>query len=413
MTVRIAPLSALLVLSTTLAAPVTYLSVQNEDQGATKIIGELAREYQKTAPASAYTYQVAQQTELSQKLQLLAASGSLPALYNIDQPTLLGQLYKNGEAADLEATFRKLGIYNTLNPAAVALIKRQNGGKLVSLPLELNIEGFWYNKAIFAANGLKEPRTWAELVKDADALNAKGVQPFSASGDQKWPLTRLIGGYAARKFGYDVMDRVKAGTLKLTDPGFIEAATAVQDLGKKNYFGKGVNTVDYAGAVDQFLQGKAAMLYMGSWVLSDFNDAKRNKIGAQNIGLFNFPAVAGGKGSTSDWSLNTGISTAINQKLNDADLGNWIKYVFTRYGNKALAESGMITGFNVTQTPRNLPALTSATQSRLKTVKNGYLWFEGNFSPKATSVATDNVQLLVTGDITPQDYMSKLQDALK
>ncbi|GGJ66636.1 ABC transporter substrate-binding protein [Deinococcus aquiradiocola] len=413
MTTRTAALSALLVLGTTLAAPVTFLSVQNEDQGATKIIGELAREYQKTNPASPYTYQNAPQTDLAQKLQLLAASSSLPTVYNIDQPALLGQLYKTGQAADLEATFKKLGIYNTLNPAAVALIKRQNDGRLVTLPLELNIEGFWYNKAIFAANGLKEPRTWAELVKDAATLNAKGLQPFAASGDQKWPLTRLIGGYAARKYGYDVMDRVKAGTLKLTDPGFVEAARAVQDLGKKNYFGKGVNTVDYATAVDQFLQGKAAMIYMGSWVLSDFNDAARNKIGTQNIGLFNFPAVTGGKGSTNDWSLNTGISTAVNQKFNDADLGNWIKYVFTRYGNKALAESGMITGFTVTQTPRNLPVLTSLTQTKLKAVKNGYLWFEANFSPKATSVATDNAQLLVTGDITPQDYMSKLQDALK
>ena len=39
--------------------------------------------------------------------------------------------------------------------------------------------------------------------------------------------------------------------------------------------------------------------------------------------------------------------------------------------------------------------------------------FEGQFSPKATSVATDNVQPLVTGDLTPQAYLSQLQAALK
>ncbi|WP_407572859.1 ABC transporter substrate-binding protein [Deinococcus altitudinis] len=403
----------LLALPAAQAAGVTFLSVQNQDQGYTKIISELGADYQKTKPSVPYQYQNVPQTQLAQKLQLLSAGGSLPTLYNIDQPTLLQQLYKNGQAADLEATFKRLGLTNTLNPAAVALIKRQNGGKLLALPLELNIEGFWFNKKIFADNGLKVPTTWAQLLADADALNKKGIQPFAASGDQKWPLTRLIGGYVARKYGPDAMDRVAAGTLKVTDPGFVEAVTAVQALGTKGYFGKGVTTLDYDGAVNQFLQGKAAMFYMGSWELRDFNDPAKNKIGAQNIGLFNFPTVAGGKGTLNDWSINAGLVTAINPKDADAGLDGWMKYVFARYGTRALSELGMITGFKVTGTPKNVPALTTLTQQRLSGVKNGYLWFEGQFSPKATAVAGDNVQPLITGDMTPQVYLSQLQDALK
>lgn len=405
--------SLLLALPTAQAAGVTFLSVQNQDQGYTRIVSELAAEYQKANPSVPYQYQNVPQTDLAQRLQLLAASNALPTVYNIDQPTLLQQLNKNGQAADLEATFKRLGLSNALNPAAVALIKRQNGGKLLALPLELNIEGFWYNKKIFADNGLKVPTTWAQLVAAADALNKKGIQPFAASGEQKWPITRLIGGYVARKYGPDVMDRVKAGSLNVTDPGFVEAVTAVQSLGTKGYFGKGVTTLDYDGAQNQFLQGKAAMYYMGSWALRDFNDAAKARIGAQNIGLFNFPTVAGGKGTLNDWSINAGLVTAINPKDADASVDNWMKYVFSRYGNRAMSELGMITGFKVTQTPKDVPALTTQTQRRLSTVKNGYLWFEGLFSPKATSVATDNVQPLVTGDLTPQAYLTQLQAALK
>lgn len=418
-TARFASLSALLVLGTaSLSAQaqgnrVTFLSgQQNETTGATGVINSLSRDYQKSRPGFSYQIQM-QPTDLSQKLQLLAASNSLPTLFSIDQPSLLQQLSARGQVVDLEQTFKRLGIYDRLNPVAVALNKKVAGGKLVSLPLELNIEGFWYNKQLFAQNGIREPRTWDDLVKAADTFQKKGIQPFAASGEQKWPLTRLIGGYVARKYGADAMDRVKAGTLKVTDPGFVEAVTAVQNLGTKGYFGKGVTTVDYQGAVDTFLQGKAAMFYMGSWALSNFNDKAQNKIGAQNIGFFNFPTVRGGKGTLNDWSINTGLGASINAKQNDAALGQWMKYVFSNYGDRALAEQGLITGFKTTKTPANLPPLTRLVQQRLNTARNGYLWFEGYFSPKATSVASDNVQPLVTGDLSPRDYLQQLQAALR
>ncbi|MEF2277339.1 extracellular solute-binding protein [Deinococcus sp. YIM 134068] len=417
---RFASLSALLVLGVVVSTAgaqgnknITYLTPQTQTEGYTATLLQLSQAYTRANPGVRVQYQNAPQTDLSQKLQLLAASGSLPTLFSIDQPSLLQQLNARGQVVDLEQTFKQLGIYNKLNPVAVQLNKKVAGGKLVSLPLELNIEGFWYNKQLFAQNGLKEPRTWDDLVKAADAFQKKGIQPFAASGEQKWPLTRLIGGYVARKYGPDVMDRVKAGTLKVTDAGFVEAVTAVQDLGKKGYFGRGVTTVDYQTAVDTFLQGKAAMFYMGSWVLANFNDRAQNKIGAQNIGFFNFPTVKGGKGTLADWSVNTGLGVAVNAKQYDAALGNWMKSVFSNYGDRALAEQGRITGFKVTKTPANVPALTRLVQQRLDTAKNGYLWFEGYFSPKATSVATDNVQPLVTGDLSPQDYLQQLQSALR
>ncbi|MEF2277407.1 extracellular solute-binding protein [Deinococcus sp. YIM 134068] len=391
---------------------VVFLSSQNEDVGYTRVISELSREYQKTHPNFAYQYQ-GNTTEMTQKLQLLAASKSLPTLYSIGEPAFLQQLARQGQATDLEATFRRLGIYNQLNPVAVDLNKKLTGGKLLGLPLELNIEGFWYNKKLFAESGLKEPRTWDEMLAAAEKFRQRGIQPFAASGQQKWPLTRLMGGYAVRKLGADAMDRVKAGTLKLTDPAFVEAARAVQDMGQKGYFGRGVNTIDYDTAVDTFLGGKAAMFYMGSWELRTFNDPARNKIGVGNIGFFNTPLVRGGRGTLNDWSINTGLTVAVNQSQNDAALGDWMRYVFANYANRAMGDLGMLTGFKVTKMPANVPALTTLTQQKLNTARKGYLWFEAYFSAKATAVSQDNVQLLVTGDLSPEEYLAQLQAALR
>ncbi len=95
------------------------LSVQNSGEGFTGIIQKLAAEYTKTNANVVFENQNATQADLEQKLQLLAASDSLPAIYNVDNPTQLSQLAEKGQAADIKDLFKKLGILDKLNPAAV------------------------------------------------------------------------------------------------------------------------------------------------------------------------------------------------------------------------------------------------------------------------------------------------------
>ena len=132
---------------------------------------------------------------------MLAGQGALPILYNTPPIDLLAQLLKNGEVLDIESTFQQLGVSQELVPAAVALLKKIYGSTLTTLPFELNIEGFWYNKQIFAQNNIQPPQTWDQLVQIAASLQQKGIQPFTASGTQGWPITRLIGNYLFRKLG--------------------------------------------------------------------------------------------------------------------------------------------------------------------------------------------------------------------
>ena len=139
------------------------------------------------------------QTELNQKIQLLAGQNALPVMYaGGGTPTLTAQLYKAGDVLNIGTALAKLGVLNMVEPAAISTVKAQFGGQFVVLPFDYNIEGIWYNKKIFAANGITAPATWPELVSDAAKLKAAGVLPLSASGQQGWPLTRLISGYLYR-----------------------------------------------------------------------------------------------------------------------------------------------------------------------------------------------------------------------
>ena len=391
---------------------IEFLSVQRADQGWPLVLSQITSSFAKTHPGSTFKVDyVATPSELNQKIQLLGAQKALPVLYNTPPPDLLSPLARNGQLLDLEPALKQLGVYSQVDPVAVNIDKKLNGGKLYGLPFELNIEGFWYNKKIFADNGLQPPRTWDDLVQDAATLQQKGIQPFSASGTQGWPITRLISGYLFRELGPAAMDNIKNGKAKLTDPDYLKAAQAVADLGKKGYFGNGVATLDYDPAVDVFLQGKAAMFYMGSWELRDFNDPARNKIGQDDIGFFPFPTVTGGKGTADQTPMNAGQMTSVSKARYSPAVGQWLAAVARSYGGIALTKEGAITGFKVNSQTGSLPALTTMVRGQISQTSQPVTWFEALFSTKATNVSQQDAALLVTGAMSPDDFMQAVQQA--
>jgi len=394
---------------------ISYVGILAEDEGFAKIISELSEEFAASHPGVTYKYENVPLGDVTQKIQLLAGTNKLPTAFNFDTGDALTALIESGQALELEQPFREAGVYDRINPAALGIARSiVAGGGFYALPLELNIEGFWYNKQLFADNGLQAPTTWDEMMQAAEVFHAQGIQPFAVAGKEKWPLTRLINAYAQRRFGYNAMEQVSTGALSITDPGFIEAAQAVQDMGELGYLGQSVNTLDYGTAQDLFLQGQAAMFYMGSWALRDFNDPAKNKIGAENIGLFNVPLVTGGSGTLDDWNINVGTVTIVSKAAYDASplVAEWIEYVFSNYGDRSMGELGAVTPFKVENMPDNVPPLTQSTLELLDSAKNGSKWFEAYFNSAASTAAGDNIQLLVTGDISAADYIAELQTAL-
>ena len=286
------------------------------------------------------------QTELDQKLQLLAGQDALPVSFAAgNAPALTETLDKDGQLLDFEKVFTELGVMDQISPAAVSTIKSLYGGNFNVLPYQYNIEGFWYNKKTFADNGIEVPQTWDDLVDAADTLDSAGVQPFSASGTEGWPLTRLVSGYIFRSLGPDALQAVKDGDAKLTDSEYVDAAEAVADLGEDGYFGEGVGSIDYDTAINSFMTGDAAILYMGSWVLSNFAEEDLNKIGSENIGFFPFPEVEGGEGSIDETPANVGLPMTFSARAYNDKVGAWLKCIAENYGSAALEDQDSISGF--------------------------------------------------------------------
>jgi raffinose/stachyose/melibiose transport system substrate-binding protein len=357
--------------------------------------------------------QLTPDTNLQQKIQLLAGQNDLPFMYAADNTTIVpgGTYYKTGNVLDISKALSQLGVSSDMTPVAESTIKQTFDNTVPSVPFQFNIEGLFYNKKIFAQHHISVPTTYSQLLSDAAKLKAAGITPFSASGATGWTISRWIGILLFRELGPNAMKQIQDGKAKLTDPQYVRAAQQVADLGKAGYFSSGITSLDYNSAVAQFLTGKSAMIYMGTWLLAQINDPSQNKEG-NNIGFMPFPAVTGGKGSIDQYPANAGSPNVINPKAYGATGKAWLKCIAENYGSASLKDQGTFSGFKVNTPVPNLPPLTNDVQQIINKTSQSVLWFEAYFDQKANADASNNAAPLVTGQMSPQQYMSTLQSDL-
>ncbi|MGF3057098.1 ABC transporter substrate-binding protein [Microbacterium sp. YY-01] len=351
------------------------------------------------------------QADIDSQMQLMASQGGLPPMFAAgDNPAEGKKLWEAGVILDLDEALTDLGKRDSVAEGAVSTIEKLYGGAFNFLPFQYNIEGIWYNKSMFAENGWEIPETWDELDALAGDIKDAGFTPFSASGEQGWPLTRLVSGYLFRDLGGDALQKVADGEAKLTDPEYVAAAEKIAEFGAKGYFGANVTSLDMDSSYNEFFTGKAAMIYMGSWILGNINNPEANQIGADNVGLMKLPAVEGGAGSIDAYPANVGVPSTFGSKTYSDEVADWLGCIADNYGNEAL-EQGQITGF-VTDAEVDLPEITQVVADEVAASTDSVLWFEALFNAKASQVSSNNAALLVTGQISAEEFMTLVQDAL-
>jgi raffinose/stachyose/melibiose transport system substrate-binding protein len=394
------------------SATFTFL-LNDENQNVQPVLEALAKnECAAEEKAQPLEFSTIPQGEMDSNNQLLASQDALPVAFSAGgTPSEAAKLDKAGKLVNFETALADLDATDDVVPAAVSTIEKLYGGNFVMLPTQYNIEGIFYNKAYFEAAGIEEPQTWDELLDAAQTFEDEGYTAFSASGDQGWPITRLISTYLFRSVGPDALKDVQDGNAKLTDPEYVAAAQAVADLGAEGYFGANVTSLDYDGATNEFLNGNAAMIYMGSWLLGNINDPEQNKIGADNVGFMPFPAVEGGKGSIDQYPANVGVAVTMSSATFGPNAQAWLKCIAENFGAHSLADQSTISGFAVNGDV-DVPEITATIQDKIATGGESVLWMEALFNAKAGQDSSANAALLVTGQISAEDFMKTIQTDL-
>jgi raffinose/stachyose/melibiose transport system substrate-binding protein len=376
----------------------------------------LTEEYKKDHPSASWAFNAATQQTIMQNIQVMAASDALPLFFTLPDRSAARELYKSGKIVDWLAVLKKNDLVKYVNPLAMSRMQLEEnvGGQVMyTLPTQAPIEGIAYNKAMFAKNGIEVPKTWTQFMAACEKLHAAGIQPLSVPGADSWPILRLMGLYSTRLLGDDAMERVRDGKLPLTDPGFVQTAAVMQDMGKKGYFGPAVATLTLGPALDLFTSGKAAMMYVTSSMVGSLSK-DTNAVPISDIGMFNFPVVEGGKGTADAWGMGLGqalhMSTTAYEAESD-EIDDWLKFVMPRYGDVS-RKLGSIPGIipaNAIEIKVN--PIQEMMEEKRSEAKAGIFPWEQYFTSRAFILAGTSSPLLATGQITPEKFITDVAAA--
>ncbi len=393
---------------------ISFLSIWPEDNGNGLILTELSKQYAETVEGFEFDFDYVDIMSLDQKVAVLLAGDSLPDICTFQSGTRLKDVIDSGKILDVDKAFTELGIRDTLDDGAVSLLVTLVDGKgLYDVPLGLNIEGYWYNKALFKAAGITDvPKTWDEFMDICEKLKASDIIPIVQAGKDKWPMTRVLNSYLVRSVGLDAVSKAMTGETHFTDPGYIAAAQMFADMAANEYLAIGMNTIDYGTAASMLMNGQAAILYNGSWFTGQLNNPEENTAGAEGIGFFNVPLV-NDSSTLNDYSMNCGNILMFSQAKYDEDeaLGDWMKFVFPKLGDYAMQNLGSFKGYTISEMPSDTTYYTQLVADILSSAERSFLWLEGKMDSETTSTAQANIALLYSGEMTPEEYMQQLEDS--
>ncbi|MFV0361650.1 MAG: ABC transporter substrate-binding protein [Suipraeoptans sp.] len=387
------------------------LSIWSEDVDQGKMLNDLCNKYKKEVdPDFDFEIELVSSGDLNTKVATLMASNDLPDAFAYVAGQPLSELIENDKVVNISEELRKAGVEDKITDGTKSLLTELSGtDDIYDLPLGLNIEGFWYNKAVFEKAGVEVPTTWDELLDACDKLQAAGVQHLSAGGSDRWPLTRLVNAYIVRTLGTEAVEEALDGKKQFTDDEFVAAAQMLQDMADKGYFGKGVTTVDNTTAGNMVLSGEAAMCYNGSWFTQDIT-ADTNPAGEEGIGFFSIPTVDESVSSATEIPMNCGNILCLSKDKYNDNTAKWLKFFVENAGDYGISEQGQVKGYQYDAQAEVSP-INQLVNDAIDNCSKSALWLEARMNTETSSAAMDNAQLLVNGEMTAEQYMKSIQDA--
>jgi glucose/mannose transport system substrate-binding protein len=142
--------------------------------------------------------------------------------------------------------------------------------KMYGVPLNVHrMAVLYYNKKIFADNGLTPPSTMAEFRAVGDALKAKNIVPLAVGSKNGWPVAQIaIDGLFAASALADFRDSYLAGNENPSDPRVVSMLDDTAQM--LSYANDNRDAIDWDDAAKMLVNGKAAMTIMGDWTKGFF-----------------------------------------------------------------------------------------------------------------------------------------------
>jgi ABC-type glycerol-3-phosphate transport system substrate-binding protein len=232
-------------------------------------------------------------------LQTAVAGGHPPDMADIAQPGTVAQLAKQGKLKPI--TYARGTIAKNFAPSWQQL--GTYSGKLYALVFKAaNKSVVWYNVPAFKNAGVKPPKTFSQLLKDAQTIKASGTPAYSIGGADGWTLTDMFENIYLRTFGAAKYNALSAHKIKWTDPSVTTALKSMAKIiGDTSNIAGGTSGALQYGFNDSVTNAfsspaKAAMVFEADFVGGVITSSTKAKP-TSGFNTFTWPSITPGANS--------------------------------------------------------------------------------------------------------------------
>jgi raffinose/stachyose/melibiose transport system substrate-binding protein len=317
-----------------------------------------------------------------------------------------GLLSKQGLLTDLTAEATKRG-WDKKIPASVGTTDMYDTNGVMGSGKWYGVTDYgeytmvYYNKALFQKYKIAEPKTFDELTAAMAQFAAKGITPLANAGAE-YPAQQYLYQLALSKADRAWVDKYELykGKTDFHDAAWTYAATTFADWVKKGYIAKTSSSTKAEDAGVSWIQGKAPILFSGSWWYGRFQTEAKFDWDTTLWPGSNLTLGSGGniwvvpKGAKNKQLAYDFIDITLSKKIQNL-MGN-------KGGIPVAADTSAITDPKSKELIANFNTLTA---------RDGLAFYPDWPVPGFYDVLVSETQKLITNSEKPDAYLSNLQKA--
>jgi len=280
-------------------------------------------------------------------------------------------------------------------------------GNLLGLPYAKGFVGIFYNSELFDAAGVTEfSTTWDDFFVACEKILESGVAPIALmTAENSWTTMLMISHILGTSEAGRAWLSHTPETADFRDPVFVEAAEMIQTLLAK-YTTLDAIGANYAVAANNFLNGKAAMIANGPWMIGDFSNPETAMPGLDQHVVY---ALAPGNGVISMENIAYAVGSKDPEKAEAAF--KFLQYmatdeVYARFLNvSGNAPCFLLDTSLLELDPINEPLVTAAVATDVK-----YTLFSNSIKPAVNDGLGQLLPDLASGAFTPEEFANRMQE---
>jgi len=341
---------------------------------------------------------------MTRKSRPMQQLGNLPDIFGTNL-NLIRTFQESGNILQLDPYVKELGVDEIFLDSAKSTLYDEDG-HIYAIPNDTAwVSGLFYNKAVFEKYDVTPPKNIDELVAAVEVFRKNDIIPLAIFAKEKWPGVQLFDMIASRENSLGILGLEKSDA-KASDAAYSKAAEKIKRLVDAGMVAPGAFNMGYDEALALFVEGEAAMLINGGWATLDLGP----KMG-DNAGLLIYPFADPGQEEIAKVNMSGGGSIggyAVSPHSKYKDLAAKFAIQFSlKAAEGRVVKRGTIPILKNSPEPE-IP-YTQIQQDYIEMVSQAksttaFPW--GMSNTKIRTALEDNVQRLLTGDYTVNDFIA-------